>query len=251
MRDHLPAGVRGLLVGSFFAAYMSTVSTQLNWGTSYLINDVYGRFVRRTAGQRELVTASRLATLLVMLLSGWVTFYLDDVRQAWEFALESGAGVGLVLILRWYWWRVNAVSEIAALVAAAAGFLWLRLLTTVAFPESLLYLVPWTTACWIAATLLTPAEPMAHLAAFYRRVRPAGPGWAPVAAWAGLAPQGGLRARFADWAAGALLAYGLLFGAGALLFGSLRSFALWGAAALAGGMWLHRALRRSTTAASP
>ena len=92
MRDHLPAGVRGLLVGSFFAAYMSTVSTQLNWGTSYLINDVYGRFVRRTAGQRELVTASRLATVLVMLLSGWVTFYLDDVRQAWEFALESGAG---------------------------------------------------------------------------------------------------------------------------------------------------------------
>ena len=250
MRDHLPAGVRGLLVGSFFAAYMSTVSTQLNWGTSYLINDVYGRFVRRTACQRELVTASRLATVVVMLLSGWVTFYLDDVRQAWEFALESGAGVGLVLILRWYWWRVSAVSEIAALVAAAAGFLWLRLVTTVAFPESLLYLVPWTTACWIAATLLTPAEPMAHLAAFYRRGRPAGPGWARVAARAGLAPQGGLRARFADWAAGSLLAYGLLFGAGALLFGSLFNFALWGAAAVAGGLWLYRTLGRRTTPGS-
>ena len=244
MRDHLPAGLRGLLVGSFFAAYMSTVSTQLNWGTSYLINDVYARFVRRGAGQGELATASRLATLAVMLLSGWVTFYLDDVRQAWEFALESGAGVGLVLILRWYWWRVNAVSEIAALVAAAAGFLGLRLLTSIAFPESLLYLVPWTTACWIAATLLTPAEPMAHLTAFYRRVRPAGPGWAPVAVHAGSGPRDRLGGHFLDWAAGALLVYGLLFGAGALLFGTTTSVAWWGAAALAGGVWLYRALGR-------
>lgn len=244
MRDHLPAGLRGLLVGSFFAAYMSTVSTQLNWGTSYLVNDVYGRFVRRSASQRELVTASRLATLAVMLLSGWVTFYLDDVRQAWEFALESGAGVGLVLILRWYWWRVNAVSEIAALLSAAAGFLALRLLTPITFPVSLLYLVPWTTACWVAATLLTPPEPMAHLAAFYRRARPGGPGWAPVAVPAGIEIRDALGARFADWAAGVLLVYGLLFGAGALLFGSAGNVMLCAAAALAGGARLRRTLRR-------
>ena len=105
-----------------------------------------------------------------MLLSALLTFHLESVRQAWEFALESGAGIGLVLILRWYWWRVSAASEFTALVAAALGFLVVGLCTTIAFPETLLYLVPWTTACWLAVTWLTPAEPMAHLLlAFYRR----------------------------------------------------------------------------------
>ena len=244
MRDHLPAGWRGLLIGGFFAAYMSTVSTQLNWGTSYLVNDVYARFLRVRASQRELVAASRIATLLVMVLSGWVTFHLDDVRQAWEFALESGAGIGLVLILRWYWWRVNAISEIAALAASAAGFLGLRLFTSIAFPESLLYLVPWTTACWLAATLLTPPEPLSRLTAFYLRVRPGGPGWAPVAAQAGAGRSDRLEGRIADWAAGILLVYGLLFAAGALLFGTVRSASAWSAIALAGGAWLLAASRR-------
>ena len=182
MRDHLPAGWRGLLVGAFFAAYMSTVSTQLNWGSSYLVNDVYARFVHPAASNTELVRVSRIATLAVMALSAIVTFYLENVRQAWEFVLESGAGVGLVLILRWYWWRVNAASEISALVAAAIGCVALRAFTDVPFPDSMLYLVPWTTACWLTVTWLTPAEPMPHLIAFYRRVRPGGPGWATVAA---------------------------------------------------------------------
>ena len=172
MRDHLPAGWRGLLVGAFAAAYMSTVSTQLNWGTSYLVNDFYARFVRARAGSAELVAVSRAVTVGIMLLSGALTFRLESVRQAWEFALESGAGIGLVLILRWYWWRVNAVSEIAALLAAAVGFAGLRLLTTVEFPQTLLYLVPWTTAWWLAATWLTPPEPMSHLVAFYRAGAP-------------------------------------------------------------------------------
>ena len=124
LRDHLPPGWRGLLVGAFFAAYMSTVSTQLNWGTSYLVNDVYKRFVRPGADEAHLVGVSRLTTLLVMVVSGAMTFGLESVRQAWEFVLESGAGVGLVLILRWYWWRVTAISELAALAAAAAGFVY-------------------------------------------------------------------------------------------------------------------------------
>lgn len=181
MRDHLPPGWRGLLVGSFFAAYMSTVSTQLNWGTSYLVNDVYARFVRPIASESELVRVSRATTFVLMAVSGIVTFYLDSVRQAWEFALESGAGVGLILILRWYWWRVSAVSEIAALVSAAIGFLGLRVFTDIPFPDSLLYLVPWTTVCWLLATWLTAPEPMPHLVAFYRRVHPGGPGWRCVA----------------------------------------------------------------------
>ncbi len=111
-----------------------------------------------------------------MVISGVVTFYLESIRQAWEFALESGAGVGLVLIVRWYWWRVNAASEIAALAAAALGFLGIHLLTDIRFPISLLVLVPWTTWWWLLVMWMTPAEPHAHLARFYARVRPAGPG---------------------------------------------------------------------------
>ena len=195
LRDHLPPGWRGLLVGAFFAAYMSTVSTQLNWGTSYLVNDLYRRFVRPDAGQTHLVRVSRLTTILVMAASGAITFGLESVRQAWEFVLESGAGVGLVLILRWYWWRVTALSELTALAAAAAGFAFVRFFTVVPFPDSLLYLVPWTTACWIAVTLATPPEPLSHLIRFYRRTRPAGPGWRRVAAAAGAAGAGAAGPR--------------------------------------------------------
>ena len=244
MRDCLPAGWRGLAIGAFFAAYISTVSTQLNWGSSYLVNDFYARFLRPRAGQAELVAVSRAATVGVMLLSGVVTSQLDDVRQAWEFMLESGAGVGLVLILRWYWWRVNAVSEIAAVVSAAAGLLGMRLLTTVEFPQTLLYLAPWTTACWLAATWLTPPEPMPRLVAFYRRIRPAGPGWAPVAACAGVGRPERLRGRLPSWAAGCILVYATLFAAGAALFGQAGQAWVWGGIAVAAGCRLYRDLRR-------
>ena len=242
IRDHLPTGWRGLLVGAFFAAYMSTVSTHLNWGTSYLVNDVYQRFVRPHAGEAELVATSRLTTLAIMVLSGVITFYLDDVRQAWEFALESGAGIGLVLILRWYWWRVNAFSEIAASSAAALGFLALTFFTSIEFPTSLLYLVPWTTAWWLTVTWLTPAEPMPHLVEFYRRVRPGGPGWMPVAAHAGRADTASLGRLAPDWVAGCVLVYAALFATGSSLFGTMHQAMIWGGVAAAAALWLYRAL---------
>ena len=241
MRDHLPVGWRGLLVGAFFAAYVSTVSTQLNWGTSYLINDVYARFVRTAAPEAELVRVSRMTTLLVMLASALVTFYLESIRQAWEFALESGAGVGLVLIVRWYWWRVSAASEIAALCAAAIGFLGVNLLTDVRFPTSLLVLVPWTTGCWLLVTWMTPAEPFDHLLRFYRRVRPAGPGWGRIAPAAGGPAPAALWPQVADWVAGCALVYGVLFAGGAALFGSVATLVTAVGTALVGGIWLARA----------
>ena len=137
MRDHLPPGWRGFLLAAFFAAYMSTISSQLNWGTSYIINDFYRRFVKRDGDERHYVWISRIATLVLMVMSAIVTFYLESIRQAWEFVLESGAGIGLVLILRWYWWRVNAWSEIAAMVAAAAGYTALKLWTPLMYPYTL------------------------------------------------------------------------------------------------------------------
>jgi SSS family solute:Na+ symporter len=223
MRDHLPDGWRGMLLGAFFAAYMSTISTQLNWGTSYVVNDFYRRFLQRDRDERHYVWVSRAATIGLMILSAVVTFYLETIRQAWEFVLESGAGIGLVLILRWYWWRINAWSEITAMVAAAIGYSVLKLFTTLAFPYTLLAVVAWTTVCWLTVTLLTPPESDAHLIAFYRRTRPDGPGWRRIAAAAGGPPPGPLGGLVADWIAGVVLVYAVLFGMGELLLGSVTS----------------------------
>lgn len=218
MRDHLPVGWRGLMLGAFFAAYMSTISTQLNWGTSYIVSDFYRRFVRTDAPERHYVWAGRVTTLLLMVASAIVTFYLESIRQAWEFVLESGAGIGLVLILRWYWWRINAWSEIAAMIGAAVGYAAIKAFTTLAFPETLFVLVLWTTVCWLTVTFLTPAEPDAHLIAFYRRVRPEGAGWARVASLAGEPPPPPASALVTSWIAGTALVYATLFGVGRLLF---------------------------------
>jgi Na+/proline symporter len=235
MRDHLPAGWRGLLLGAFFAAYMSTISTQLNWGTSYVVNDFYRRFVQQHAEERHYVWMSRATTIALMILSGIVTFYLESIRQAWEFVLESGAGIGLVLILRWYWWRINAWSEIAAMVGAAVGYAALKTLTTLVFPYTLLVVVAWTTLCWIIATLATAPEPDAHLIAFYKRTRPDGPGWRRIAAMAGMPAGGPIGGLLIDWLAGVVLVYSILFGIGQILLGTalyaIGCFALAAAAA--------------------
>jgi SSS family solute:Na+ symporter len=221
MRDHLPPGWRGLLLGAFFAAYMSTISSQLNWGTSYVVHDFYRRFVTPAASEQHYVWVARLTTLALMVLSGIVTFYLESIRQAWEFVLESGAGIGLVLILRWYWWRINAWSEIAAMVGAAIGYGALKLFTDVTFPITLLAVVSWTTLCWTIVTFLTPAESDEQLVRFYRRTRPDGPGWKRIAALAGEPAPGRLRGLMLDWAAGVVLVYATLFAIGNALFGSL------------------------------
>ncbi|MEW6322235.1 MAG: sodium:solute symporter family protein [Acidobacteriota bacterium] len=234
MRDHLPIGWRGLLLGAFFAAYMSTISTQLNWGTSYIVNDWYRRFVRPDGDERHYVWVSRATTLALMALSAITTLYLESIRQAWEFVLETGAGIGLVLILRWYWWRVNAWSEIAAMVAAAVGYTVVKLGTSLVFPWTLLTVVAWTTVSWVAVTLLTRPVPEVHLVAFFRRTRPDGPGWARIAAIAGGPPPGRLGPLVLDWLAGTALVYAMLFGIGTLLVGSaggaLPYFAVAGAA---------------------
>jgi solute:Na+ symporter, SSS family len=244
MRDLLPPGWRGMLLAAFFAAYMSTISTQLNWGTSYIVNDFYRRFVTPDGSETHYVWVSRVATIATMIAAAIVTFYLESIRQAWEFVLESGAGIGLVLILRWYWWRVNAWSEIAAMVAPAIGFLYLRLFTAIAFPYTLLYLVAWTTICWLAVTFLTPPEPDAHLIAFYRRVRPGGPGWKPIARLAGGPPTEPIAGLFVDWFAGIALVYAVLFGIGSLLLGAFTNAVICFAVAAAATALIARDLSR-------
>jgi SSS family solute:Na+ symporter len=127
MLDHLPASLRGLMVAAFAAAYMSTIATQLNWGASYLVNDFYRRFLRREASERHYVLVSRLATVFLTLVSAVVTFYMSSIAAAWKLLIVTGAGTGGVLLLRWYWWRVNAWSEVSSMVAAFVVSLSLQL----------------------------------------------------------------------------------------------------------------------------
>jgi len=238
MIDVLPAGWRGLMLAAFAAAYMSTIATHLNWGTSYLVNDFYRRFVRPEADERHYVLVSRLATVVVMLLAALATSQLDSIRGAWQLLLAIGAGTGPVYLLRWYWWRINAWSEIAAQLAALGSFL---LTSTVLklnpdqpdqFALSLVISVAITTSAWLAVTFLTPPESAPVLERFYRTVRPEGTLWAPVAARLGLRPgAGSLPLTALHWLAGVLLVYGALFGIGKLLFKE------W----LAGGLFLFAA----------
>ncbi|HJR60382.1 MAG TPA: sodium:solute symporter family protein, partial [Vicinamibacterales bacterium] len=194
MNDYLPVGFRGLLLASFAAAYMSTISTQMNWGSSYIVNDFYRRFVRTDATEHHYVFASRVATFITMCLSIIVTYFMNRITGGWELVLTLGAGTGLVYILRWYWWRINAWSEIAAMSAAlivSIGLQWSGTFdagTPLGFAQTMLTTVGIATAVWVAVTFMTAPEPEAKLIDFYRRVRPAGPGWAAIAARAGGAP---------------------------------------------------------------
>ncbi len=182
MTELSPPGLRGLLIATFFAAFMSTISTQMNWGASYLVRDVYQRFVAPDASERQLTAASRWASLIV-LCSGGVTSYLMfgvSVNAAWQMLLALGAGTGAVFMLRWFWWRINAWTEIASMVGSLTFFLALRFVEPV--EVKMLYVALLTIGTWIVVMYLTPPEADAVLDRFYRKVRPGGSGWRPVAA---------------------------------------------------------------------
>jgi len=186
MLTFLPSGLLGLVVASLFAAYMSTISTHLNWGSSYLVNDFYRRFVRRKAGEKELVLTGRICTILLMTAACFLALVLSNSLQAFNIMLQIGAGTGLLFILRWFWWRINAVSEITAmvisfLVAVYFEFFHLRLgFTALSDWEKLTIGVALTTAGWIVATYLTRPSERETLISFCRLVRPGGPGWREV-----------------------------------------------------------------------
>ena len=221
MRDFLPAGLKGMLVASFFAAYMSTIATQLNWGTSYVINDFYKRFIRPESEEKNLVLVSRVTTIVVMGCSIIITLILDTISGAWAFIIEAGAGLGLVLILRWFWWRVNAWSEIAAMVTPLLVYAIIKS-QAIEFPVSLFYIVGVTTVVWIVVTFLTKPTSEVTLKNFYKRVHPGGIGWRPMAK---LLPEiqgdSGYLRLFVDWVAGIVLVYAMLFGIGKFILGDV------------------------------
>jgi SSS family solute:Na+ symporter len=225
MVRYLPPGLVGLLIAVFLAAYMSTISSQLNWGTSYLINDFYRRFIRRKAPERHYVLASRLGIVLMMVFSLVVTrFFLTTISGAWVFMINASAGIGTVLILRWFWWRVNAWSEIAAMAAPLVIYPVSKLFFHLESPLTLYPVVAGTTAVWLVVTFLTRPTDRSTLKAFYAKVHPGGSGWKPVRKECpGVVADEGMGNLFVNWLCGIVLVYSFLFGAGALLFGKIVS----------------------------
>jgi len=222
-----PPSLRGIMLAAFAAAYMSTIGTQLNWGASYVVNDVYRRFVRRGAAEREYVIVSQVVTVGLMLVSIYVTLHLASIEQAWKLLIVTGAGTGTVLLLRWFWWRINAWSEVSAMAVAAAVSLYLQIALKWDgdrprdFAYTMIVTVTLTTIAWLAVTFMTRPEPHETLTAFYLRVRPQGPGWTRVAAAAGpIVIPGSLRRELANALLGCVLVYSALFGVGEILLRS-------------------------------
>ncbi|HEV7366968.1 MAG TPA: sodium:solute symporter family protein [Gemmatimonadales bacterium] len=252
MVDVLPSPMKGLLLATFAAAYMSTIGTHLNWGASYLVNDVYLRFIRPQASRRAQVLASRFATVTLMLLSLVVMAYLQSVEQGWKLLIGLGAGTGLVFILRWYWWRVNAWSEISAMAASFVTSVVLHLIGVNAgdtsskdYAIAMTITVGITTAVWLTVTFLTAPEPDAVLDRFYRKVRPGGVGWRPVSTRLGFGddriPGGALS--WVNWVAGVTAVFTALFGVGAFLTGTALQGMLYSLVSIAAFALIMRNLR--------
>jgi Na+/proline symporter len=228
MMLHLPVSLRGLMIAAFAAAYMSTIGTQLNWGASYLVNDLYRRFLRKGEGERHYVQASQLTTVFLMVCSAAVSFYMESIGQAWKFLMALGAGTGMVYILRWFWWRINAWSEVSAMITAFVVSLTLEFGFNMSsdnandFATIVLITTGITTAVWLAVTYITRPEPDEILIPFYRKVKPSAAFWKPIAAKVpDVVPQRDGLFNLSNWLLGCVLIYMALFGFGKLIFGEI------------------------------
>ncbi len=234
----LPHGLLGLVVASLAAAYMSTISTHLNWGASYIVDDVYRRFVAPDREEKDYVRVARISTVALIILASLVGLQLETAMQAFQILLQIGAGTGLVFLLRWFWWRINTWSEISAmvisfLVAVYFGFLHSQLGFAKWDPSAELVVgVAVTTVGWIVVTFLTPPVNTETLRAFHAKIRPLGRGWDAVVPPKGRTEPDGsgesesesvgeLTAGLLSWFLGCVLVYAALFGTGFLLYGNV------------------------------
>jgi len=263
----LPHGLLGLLVASLLSAYVSTMSTHLNWGASYLVHDFYRRFFVRDApvSERRLVLISRVVTVLLMLVAGALTFWLTTAAKAFNLMLSIGAGTGLIYLLRWFWWRINAWSEISAMIAsfaisvfvyydlqqAAVGDSLLARLFGSTPPEhlQLAVSVALTTVVWLLVTFLTPPASRETLIRFCRVVRPPGPGWARLRAEAGVqSSPDSLPLALLGWILGCVLVYAALFGVGSFLYGRTTAGVVFTSVFIVSALGLWTVLSRMLTA---
>jgi Na+/proline symporter len=229
MLKFLPVGFVGLMVGGLIAANSSTILTHLNWGASYLVHDFYRRFVRTDADEHHYVGVGRWVTVGLFLFSSALVFLLDTAKDAFDVILQVGAGTGLLYLVRWFWWRVNAWCEVVAMVSSFLVSVALLALARSGSPMSthrgLILTVVVTTVCWVATAYLAPQTDRAVLLAFYRKVRPAGPGWEPIRRDAGLtaadlaATGDNIPLALLGWVAGCAMVWSGLFLVGSLLYG--------------------------------
>lgn len=272
MRDYLPIGLRGMMLVAFLAAYMSTIATQLNWGASYIVNDFYMP-IRAGQGKvqshdKRLIAISRVVTILLMIVAMAVTSQITSISQVWEFMIECGAGLGMVLILRWFWWRINVWSEIAATVTPFFIYAFVKFALPKLLPDPALSLsgdelanyltyFPWslttfpgsyfitiggTTVAWLLVTLWTKAEPMDHLVRYHRQVKPGG-WWGPVAAVSGVRVKANTVPLVMAWISAVLMTYGVLFATGKLIFKDYEQGFIYLAAAILSGIFLWLVVR--------
>ncbi|MDI6846446.1 MAG: Na+:solute symporter [Candidatus Saccharicenans sp.] len=232
MLRFLPPGFLGIMVAGLLAAYVSTLVTHLNWGSSYLVHDFYRRFLKPGADEKHYVRAGRITTLVLMILASLLTFVLESAKASFDLMLSIGAGTGLIYLLRWFWWRINAWSEIAAMASSfsVAVYFFVRGKTGHPVPQhvSLLITIAFTTAVWLLVTYLTRPVDREKLVSFYRLVRPAGPGWKKIRLETGLeGSPDSLTLSLAGWVVGCLLVYSALFGTGAYLYGRWSLAIFW------------------------
>lgn len=254
----LPIGLKGLMVASLLAAFMSTMDTHLNWGASYIINDLYKRFWVKDASAAHYIQVSRIAMFVLMILAGLTAWVSKSIESAWIFIMVLGAGSGFVLLLRWYWWRINAWSEISAILASliiATGHVlvqpilalgWFSPATRDAiqsfyskemFAVRLIAITVIVTVIWVVVTFLTRPVSSAHLEHFYRRVRPGG-WWSPLTSRCPDVQQDAARYGWLGWIAGVTSIYAGLFGVGMLCLARYWEGVLWLILAIASGWWM-------------
>jgi len=221
MMRYLPNGLLGLLIAVFLAAYMSTIASQLNWGTSYLINDFYKRFIKKGASEKHYVLVSRIGIILMIIFSLVVTkLFLTTISGAWEFIINASAGMGAVLILRWFWWRINAWSEISAMIAPLIIYPIARWGFGMQSPITLYPIVLGTTIVWLTVTYLTKPTEKQTLHKFYKKVHPGGLGWKMISKeLPNVKSDTNFGLSFVNWLSGVVLIYSILFGIGKLIFG--------------------------------
>jgi solute:Na+ symporter, SSS family len=260
MLKFLPAGFVGLMVGGLIAANSSTILTHLNWGASYLVHDFYRRFVKTDAEERHYVLAGRVVTVLLFICSSAMVFLLDTAKDAFDVILQVGAGTGLLYLVRWFWWRVNAWCEVVAMVSSFLMSLLFLVLAKngvhVGTHVALVLTVIATTVCWVTTAFVGPPTDQQVLVNFYRKVRPAGPGWRPVQAASGLTPEqvaatgDNIPMALVGWVSGCTAIWSALFTVGNFLYG--REAAAWMLLAVFGvsSLVLVRIVQRLWTGAS-
>jgi Na+/proline symporter len=246
MIRYLPAGLLGLLIAVFLAAYMSTIASQLNWGTSYLINDFYRRFIKRDGDEKHYVLVSRLGIILMTIFSLLITkYFLTTISGAWEFIINASAGMGAVLILRWYWWRLNAWSEISAMIAPLIIYPIAHYGFGMQSPITLYPTVGGTTIIWLVVTYLTKPVNENHLLEFYKKTHPGGIGWKRIAnKLPEVQGDSGFLRLSLDWFMGVLMVYSVLYGLGRVLFADYFSGILALAIGLACGLGIYLDLQK-------